>query len=108
YMFDVFRGLHALLLKKCANIMGSDCRTSSHFYLKIIISNLFSFSRMKFLPLFSLVLLYTFISPANAREPALPLDKIQLPPGFSISVWANVPDARAMALGDKGTVFVSS
>ncbi len=88
--------------------MGSDCRTSSHFYLKIIISNLFSFSRMKFLPLFSLVLLYTFISPANAREPALPLDKIQLPPGFSISVWANVPDARAMALGDKGTVFVSS
>lgn len=63
---------------------------------------------MKFLPLFSLVLLYTFISSANARELALPLDKIQLPPGFSISVWANVPDARAMALGDKGTVFVGS
>ena len=39
----------------------------------------------------------------------LPLDKIKLPPGFAISVFAdNVPNARAMALGDKGTLFVGS
>ena len=39
----------------------------------------------------------------------LPLDKIKLPAGFTISVFAdNVPNARAMALGDNGTVFVGS
>ena len=38
----------------------------------------------------------------------LPLQKIKLPPGFEISVYAQVPNARAMALGDKGTVFVGS
>lgn len=36
------------------------------------------------------------------------LDKIILPPGFSISVYAEVPNARSMCLGDKGTVFVSN
>ena len=37
----------------------------------------------------------------------MPLDKITLPPGFHISVFAeNVPNARAMALGRDGTLFV--
>lgn len=36
------------------------------------------------------------------------LDKIILPPGFSISVYAEVPNARSLCLGDKGTVFVSN
>jgi glucose/arabinose dehydrogenase len=37
------------------------------------------------------------------------LQKIKLPPGFSISVHAeNVPNARQMALGSKGTLFVGS
>jgi glucose/arabinose dehydrogenase len=37
------------------------------------------------------------------------LAKIQLPPGFKIDVWAsNVPQARQMALGDKGTLFVGT
>lgn len=63
---------------------------------------------MKFL--FSLLLLSSYLlsSSAIAQETSLPLDQIQLPPGFTISVWAEVPDARAMALGDKGTVFVGS
>ena len=40
---------------------------------------------------------------------ALPLDRIQLPPGFRISLFAgNVPNARAMAWGDRGTLFVGS
>ncbi|RNC71763.1 MAG: sorbosone dehydrogenase family protein [Desulfuromonadales bacterium] len=39
----------------------------------------------------------------------LPLADISLPPGFAISVYApNVPGARSMALGAKGTLFVGS
>ncbi|HTD89919.1 MAG TPA: PQQ-dependent sugar dehydrogenase [Burkholderiales bacterium] len=39
----------------------------------------------------------------------LPLDKLKLPPGFKIEVWAEgVLEARSLALGDKGTVFVGN
>lgn len=45
--------------------------------------------------------------PVAADE--LPLDKIQLPPGFKISVFAdNVENARQMARGDDGTIYVGS
>ncbi len=37
------------------------------------------------------------------------LDKITLPNGFSIAIYSGaVPNARQMALGDNGTVFVGS
>lgn len=36
------------------------------------------------------------------------LDDIQLPPGFSIEEYADVPNARSMVLGAGGTVFVSN
>jgi len=36
------------------------------------------------------------------------LNKIQLPPGFSISVYASVPNARSMCWGTKGTLFVGN
>lgn len=36
------------------------------------------------------------------------LDKIVLPPGFKISVYAEVPNARSMCFGDKGTLFVGN
>lgn len=40
---------------------------------------------------------------------ALPLDLLKLPPGFSISIYADeVPNARSMALGKNGTVFVGT
>jgi len=40
---------------------------------------------------------------------ALPLERIELPPGFSIRIYAdNVENARQMALGDKGTLFAGS
>ena len=42
-----------------------------------------------------------YSSPAN-------LEKIHLPPGFHIEVYANVPNARAMALAEDGTLFVGS
>ena len=39
----------------------------------------------------------------------LPLEKIKLPAGFSISVFADsIENARSLALGAKGTVFVST
>ncbi|HWF59415.1 MAG TPA: sorbosone dehydrogenase family protein [Nitrospira sp.] len=38
-----------------------------------------------------------------------PLDMIKLPPGFTIAVYAdNVPNARGMALGQDGTLFVGT
>jgi len=39
----------------------------------------------------------------------LPLDKIKLPPGFKISLYADdVPGARSMALSSDGTLFVGT
>ena len=39
----------------------------------------------------------------------LPVDKLKVPAGFKVEVWVDgVPGARSMALGDKGTVFVST
>ncbi len=36
------------------------------------------------------------------------LDRIELPPGFSIEVYAAVPDARSLAAGDDGVVYVGN
>ena len=41
-------------------------------------------------------------------QPALPIDRIRLPPGFAIEVAARVPNARAMTWGAEGTLFVGS
>ncbi|SDY06387.1 sorbosone dehydrogenase family protein [Nitrosomonas sp. Nm33] len=62
------------------------------------------------LSLFLLLFILIFCNSiqAVADDTELPLEKIKLPPGFSISLWAKVPDARALAIGDKGTVFVGS
>jgi glucose/arabinose dehydrogenase len=39
----------------------------------------------------------------------LPIDKLKAPAGFKVEVWAEgIPEARSLALGDKGTVFVSN
>jgi len=39
----------------------------------------------------------------------LPVSKLRVPDGFKIEVWVdNIPEARSLALGDKGTVFVSN
>jgi glucose/arabinose dehydrogenase len=36
------------------------------------------------------------------------LDKIKLPPGFKINLFAEVPNARSMTWGSKGTLFVGN
>ena len=46
--------------------------------------------------------------PQAAAQADLPLDQIRLPPGFVIEILARVPDARAMAWGARGTLFVGS
>jgi glucose/arabinose dehydrogenase len=39
----------------------------------------------------------------------LPIDRLRVPAGFKVEVWAEgIPEARSLALGDKGTVFVSN
>ena len=39
---------------------------------------------------------------------AVRLDSVKLPPGFSIAVYAEVPNARSMALGPGGVLFVGT
>ena len=56
-----------------------------------------------------------YISVADTSEPAitdasadLPLNQIKLPKGFSISVYAEVEDARSMALSPSGILFIGN
>src|SRR3954469_2628124 len=43
----------------------------------------------------------------SAKE--LPVNTLKLPAGFKAEVWAEgIPEARSMAMGDKGTLFVSN
>lgn len=55
-------------------------------------------------------LLFAFVLLSSAAcASSLPLERLTMPPGFDITVYADdVPSAREMALGDEGTVFVGS
>jgi glucose/arabinose dehydrogenase len=47
--------------------------------------------------------------PAPTPAAQIPVDKVKLPPGFKITVWADgIHNARQMAWGSKGTLFVGS
>ena len=51
------------------------------------------------------------IAPIMTGRPAaeLPIDKLKVPAGFKVELWAEgIPEARSLALGTKGTVFVSN
>lgn len=64
--------------------------------------------RTKLFSLLVLVLL-TGVSTLRLGTDDLPLDKIKLPEGFTISVYSDaVPNARQMALTPGGTLFVGS
>ncbi len=50
-------------------------------------------------------------APQMTGRPAsdLPIDKLKVPAGFKVEVWVDgIPEARSLALGDKGTLFVSN
>ncbi|MCU0448245.1 MAG: PQQ-dependent sugar dehydrogenase, partial [Bernardetiaceae bacterium] len=56
-------------------------------------------------------LLFTALAPPPTPHPwdaQLPLDKIKLPKGFSIQVYAQVPNARSLALSPSGVVYVGN
>jgi len=61
----------------------------------------------------TLLILFIFFS-GPACVPAVPyrglhLDKIKMPPGFRITVYAHsVPNARSMVLGREGTLFIGT
>jgi len=55
--------------------------------------------------LFLFALLFPLSSCSKQQYP----EEIKLPPGFVINIYAShVPNARQMALGDKGVVFVGT
>ncbi|WP_300336166.1 PQQ-dependent sugar dehydrogenase [Accumulibacter sp.] len=59
-----------------------------------------------------LPLALALLLPLTLAAAELPLQRIKLPPGFAIELWARVDNARQMALGrhdgDGGTLFVGS
>jgi glucose/arabinose dehydrogenase len=55
-----------------------------------------------------IVFALSFTTTGCAQPRPLPLENIKLPKGFTIEVVARVDNARGMALGDKGTLFVGS
>ena len=54
----------------------------------------------------SLVILFALSKPSLAQ--GINLEKLKLPDGFSISVYAEVENPRQLALGDENTVYVGS
>lgn len=68
---------------------------------------------MKNLILSLLILLHFPLMAVTCNRPMVelddpPLHDIKLPPGFQISIFAKVDNARSLALGTNGTVFVGN
>ena len=55
-----------------------------------------------------LVIISLMMFPTLLLADPLPLDKLHLPPGFHIEIYAKVPEARQMALGKNQIVFVGT
>lgn len=63
---------------------------------------------MKYLPILTLSLFWLLTCSSKSVD-LVELNNLSLPPGFSISIYADgIENARAMTLGDKGTLFVGS
>ena len=64
---------------------------------------------LTFLIIATVFLLVSCSMSSGKKDRELHLDKIKLPPGFHISIFADhIENARSLALGDRGTVFVST
>jgi len=58
---------------------------------------------------FKIAMLFFAALPVEAALAEIQLDQVDLPPGFSIEIYADgVENARQMALGDDGTLFAGS
>jgi glucose/arabinose dehydrogenase len=53
-------------------------------------------------------LFWLFLGGMLAPSVLASVEDVRLPPGFTIEVYADVPKARSLALGDRGTLFVST
>lgn len=49
-----------------------------------------------------------FLAPSLARSHDLPLETLRLPPGFQISVFAELTNPRQLAISDSGIVYAGS
>lgn len=58
--------------------------------------------------LLAVVVLSGLVASQSCAYAEVDLDDISLPDGFEIEVYADVPNARSLALGDDGVVFVSN
>jgi glucose/arabinose dehydrogenase len=56
----------------------------------------------------AIALLAVLLCAAALARAEVDLGKLKLPPGFKIEVFAEVEDARQMALGDDGVIYVGS
>ncbi|MGZ3744382.1 MAG: PQQ-dependent sugar dehydrogenase [Pseudobdellovibrionaceae bacterium] len=54
------------------------------------------------------IVILTLFLTCFAEGKKLPLEKLSLPPGFSITIFAEVPGARSLAVTPSGVVFVGS
>jgi glucose/arabinose dehydrogenase len=54
------------------------------------------------------LLVILLLGALSATSAKASLDEVRLPPGFAIEEYADVPKARSLALGDRGTLFVST
>ena len=52
--------------------------------------------------------IWVLLSAATGGAASLRLGDIKLPPGFRIAPYADVPNARSMTLGERGTLFVGT
>ncbi|MDH3613826.1 MAG: PQQ-dependent sugar dehydrogenase [Gammaproteobacteria bacterium] len=55
-----------------------------------------------------ILLFLGFLTAQSSGAEPVDLDDIELPPGFKIEIYANVPNARSLALADHDVVFVSN
>lgn len=63
-------------------------------------------AKLTLIPLF---IFHTCIACAQQTSPQDTIKRLQLPPGFSLSIYAdNLPNARSLALGDNGIVYVGT
>lgn len=60
---------------------------------------------MKF---FSFLIFLTLITACASPDPVQEIQGIKLPEGFEITLYADVPNARSLALAEDGTVFVGT
>jgi len=60
------------------------------------------------LPIQALTAIVIALPLPSACATELQMDRLKLPPGFEIRVYAEVPGARSLALGPGGTVFVGT